>query len=169
MKALYWLLGILILISACSKNDVSPAQETEFITATWLDCGNPLDCTKSTTTTFEAVIITAQKFTDGNGIEILQIEGKKSAGLNGESISISIPYSGIGKYSSSNTSLKVHYSNGGINWVSTIGNGGAYVEVLKDENGLVEGNFRYIALSTYSNATPPTIGHDDGLFKVMVK
>lgn len=168
MKTLGRIIAVFFVTISCNKNEVQPTAENEFMTAIWLNCDNPLNCTKSTTTKFEALSVTAIKFTDGNGADFLQINGNKGASLNAESISISIPYVGVGNYSSTDTGLSVHYSIGGIQWTSANNAGGAYVEVLMDENEIVEGNFRYIGLSTYNNASPPVIGHDNGLFRVKV-
>ena len=172
MKKYVSIIAILFLVGAvsCKKEEITneEPQVTEYMDAVGLEFKSVTDFTKSATTRFEAATVVVSKYTDGNGVDILLVEGLTAFSQSQATISLYIPYTGIGSYSANNTSVRVVYHQGSFTYHSTYGGGGAFIEVLKDENGMVEGTFRYVAVSSQSNATPYVIGHDDGVFKAKV-
>ncbi len=169
MKTTTLLLFVTLMLgfNGCKKDAaVSQADQgvKEYMNGVTLEFQSVVDFTKSKKGRFNAATVNASKYTNSNGVEILLIEGLTAFSQSQGSISIYIPYTGLGNYSANDTDIRVSYRQGGFQYWSNYGGGGAFMQVLKDENGIVEGTFRYVAVSFQSNAVPYVVGHDDGVF-----
>lgn len=170
LKLFYLYSVILLVFSSCSKNnedDNGGDNGGQFAKYQEYDCpANPQFCEVNST------IIDADDFyaeiTTVNGVEVLH--------LFIDDVDITLDYDGVETYNALNSNLDVRwcYNDGALNPCYRIQSNKPYtggnIELLSNENGYLEGNFRYIICYTdpLSNSTT-YIGRDYGSFKIKLK
>lgn len=163
----YWLVCALVALlfaAGCNKDDKNNnnnnGSDAE-VSYRYLLCDNgPYNCTKNNnqyTASYAHANIT-------NGVLTIEIESN---------LTITVTYTGLGSYSTNNTDLMYELcTNNGSSYIcyrtDLPPQTGGYMEVLSNEGGYIEGNFRFIGhTSASSNVTNrPWNGMDDGLYRI---
>ena len=169
MKSLlkfYPFLLLLLVFTACDKENNKSGDDDQFITYHGLVCGaNPSFC-----------------YADSNMVSAVSFFAELSPGVSQPSLlidfdgkEIRVDFNGIDDYSSDSTNLNVSvcFYDGGLNPCYSSASSvwtGAYMEILAYDNEFIEGNFRFIA-SYYDPIGQSTkyTGADYGLFKIKLR
>ncbi|MCB9226649.1 MAG: hypothetical protein H6578_05715 [Chitinophagales bacterium] len=168
IKLTFLSVALMLVISSCSKDkDDNNDNDGQFAKYQEYDCpANPQFCEVNST------IIDADDFyaeiTTVNGVEVLHIFV--------DEVDIKVDYNGVETYNASNSNLDVRYcyNDGALNPCYRIHSNKPYtggnLELLNNENGYMEGNFRYIIayIDPLSNSTS-YIGRDYGSFKIKLR